>query len=295
MSTPSKIPLLTTGSSGLVGSRFALDYQDEYKIQNLDLNHPTQPTDITQLDQVLKTVAQSPAKTLIHLAAFTDVTRAWKEKDDKSGLAYQVNVEGTRNIIQACEQFDKHLIHISTAYVFDGEQEGLYLETDQPNPIEWYGQTKWEAEQLVMESEADWTILRIDQPFRSDHFLKPDVARRIISNLQNNRLPPQFTNQYFGPTFIDDLAKVLDFFIEHKVKGLFHASSGEKWSPFEFAQAIQKTHQLPGEVKPGDLTNYLKTLNRPYQQNTALECSKLRQVLDFSLISIKEAIGQIKP
>jgi len=286
-----KIPILATGVTGLVGSKFQQLYQEEYEVQNLDINHPISPTDITNYDQVISTVSQSSAKSLVHLAAFTNVTAAWEQRDDKNGLAYQVNVVGTQNIIKACKETNKHLIHISTAYVFDGESDNLYSEEDRPNPIEWYGQTKWEAEQAVMSSDISWTVLRIDQPFRSDSFERLDVVRKIINGLNNNSLPPQFSNQYFGPTFIDDFAKVIDFFIRERSRGLFHASSGEKWSPFEFAQAVKTAHHLKGDINPGDLDEYLKTLNRPYQKNTAMSSKKLRQMIDFQMKTVKEALS----
>lgn len=289
-----KIPLLTTGANGLVGSKFVEIFENQYEVQNLDLKHPTHPTDITKPNQVLQAFEESEAEAVIHLAAFTNVTAAWEQKGDKSGTAYQVNVDGTKNIVDACRNTGKFLIHISTAYVFDGENESLYTEDDQPNPIEWYGQTKWEAEQAVMQSEIGWSILRIDQPFRSDSFERPDVVRKIINALKKDRLPPQFTNQYFGPTYINDFSKVLDFFIRTKTQGLFHAASGEKWSPYEFAQLIKEAHQLDGEVKKGDLAEYLKTLNRPYQKNTAMSSEKLAKAIDFKLINIQEAIKTIE-
>ena len=287
-----KIPLLATGISGLVGSKFAQLYSDKYQVQSLDINHPSQPTDITNLDQVLLALSNSPASTIIHLAAFTNVTQAWNQKGDKNGLAYQVNVIGTKNIIEACQLTNKHLIHISTAYVFDGKIDEMYSEQDQPNPIEWYGQTKYQAELLVQDSDLDWTILRIDQPFRSDLYPRADVLRKIVAGLKNKSLPPQFSNQWFGPTFIDDFAKVLDFFVTNKITGLFHASSGEKWSPFEFAVIINKKLGLKGEIKPGDLNEYLKTINRPYQKNTAMRTDKLKAIIDFELTSVKKAVAK---
>ncbi len=290
----SKIPLITTGINGLVGSKFADVYQDKYEIDSIELRHPVRPVDITNYQDVIRVFEKSEAEAVIHLAAFTNVTAAWKQNQDKSGVAYQVNVIGTENIIKACQETSKHLIHISTAYVFDGEKEGLYTEEDEPNPIEWYGQTKWEAEQAVMSSEIDWTILRIDQPFRSDDFEKQDLAHKIIAGLQNDRLYPMFTDHYFGPTFIDDFALVLDFFIQNKKTGLFHAASGEKWSDYEFAQLIKETHNLSGEIRKGDLKSYLQTLNRPYQKNTALDVTKLRETIDFPLNSVKKAVEQIE-
>jgi dTDP-4-dehydrorhamnose reductase len=249
--------------------------------------------DITVLDQVKTAFEKSPSEVVIHFAAFTDVTKAWEQKGDKSGIAWQVNVLGTQNVISAAKQSGKHLIHISTAYVFDGENTQMYTEEDQPHPIEWYGQTKFEAEQLIKQSDINWTILRIDQPFRSDPFPKLDTAHRIIEGIKLGKLYPQFTDHFFGPTFIDDFVKVINFFIRTQTKGLFHASSGEMWSDFDFAQSLNQALNLGGEIQKGSLDTYLKTLNRPYQKNTALNCQKLKQILDFELTPISQAVKKI--
>ena len=289
-----KNPLLTTGLNGLVGSRFALDFTNAYDFDNLDLRDQQQPTDITNYEQVLTRFQNSSATHIIHLAAYTDVTGAWKQTNDKNGLAYKVNVVGTKNIVKAAQITNKHLIYISTAYVFDGEKKEMYTEEDVPNPIEWYGKTKWLAEEIVKKTSIPWTILRIDQPFRSDQFDKIDTVHRIIKGIQDGTLYPQFKNHYFGPTYINDFGKVLDFVVRTSPTGLFHASSGESWSDFEFAKLINETLKLGGKIKSGDLDAYLAKLERPYQRNTAMDTTKLTKILDFKQKKIKEAIKELR-
>lgn len=286
--------ILGTGLSGLVGSKLVQTYEDSHSFENLDLSDPSNPVDITNPDQVKKALSASDAPFVVHFAAFTDVTKAWEQKDDKDGIVYKVNVEGTKNIIKACEETEKHLIHISTAYVFDGNKTETYTEADSMSPIEWYGQTKAWAEEAVCSSSCGWTILRIDQPFRSDPFPKLDIAHRIIKGLQEGTLPPLFTDHYFGPTYIDDFVKVIDWVLRTKTTGLFNASSGEMWNDFEFGKTIQEKLNLSGEVRPGYLDSYLATLQRPYQRNTALNCSKLLARLDFAFTDIKSALSQVK-
>lgn len=285
--------LLVTGLNGLIGSRLHADLALEYNFDSLDVSHPTAPVDITNPEQVRSAFARSTADTVVHFAAFTNVSAAYEERDNTNGIVYKVNVTGTQNIVTACQESGKHLIHISTAYVFDGNKSGMYTELDSPNPIEWYGTTKAKAEEVVMNSLIPWTIVRIDQPFRSDPFPKADIAHRIVAGLQSNTLYPQFTNHTFGPTYINDLVKVLNWLIQTKTTGLFHATNGESWTDFDFATAVKKIHNLPGEVKPGDLDAYLKTLSRPYQRNTALNSSKLIGMLPFKLKTIEEALAEV--
>lgn len=287
--------VLTTGLNGLIGSKLSLDFASQYHFENLDLLHPTLPVDITKYDQIMSRFEANPeARFVVHFAAYTDVTGAWNQRGDKTGIAYQVNVQGTKNLIAACKATEKHLIHISTAYVFDGEKPEPYTELDEPKPIEWYGETKALAEAAVMSSDIPWTVLRIDMPFRSDAFTKIDFAHRVLKGIVDGKLYPQFTNHFVGPTFINDFAKVIDFIIRTKTTGLYHASSGEQWSDFDFAVAMNEIHQLGFEVKPGDLQAYLATLDRPYQKNTALNTDKLRSLLDFQPQTVRAAIAAIQ-
>lgn len=291
-----KISVITTGLNGLIGSKLETDFNQKYAFENLDILHPTTPVDITNYDQIMARFALVPeAKEVVHFAAFTDVNAAWNQRGDKTGIVYKVNVGGTENLIKACQTTGKHLIHISTAYVFNGEKTDSYLETDPMSPIEWYGQTKSLAEEAVQNSDIDWTILRIDMPFRSDAFAKIDFAHRVIKGMTEGKLYPQFNNHYVGPTFIDDFVKIIDFILRTKTTGLFHASSGEKWTDYDFAKTVSQSLNLGFDVKVGDLNAYLATLERPYQKNTSLNCQKLHQILDFKPSSVAEAIGKIKP
>ncbi len=277
-----------TGGKGLVGSRFITDFNHQYTFLHLDINDPVQPVDITKYGQVMAALDAKGVTAIVHFAAYTDVTGAWKQSGDKDGIAYQVNVIGTETMVKAANDLGAQLINISTAYVFDGTKEELYTEADPVQPIEWYGQTKAWAEEVVQNQAQSWTILRIDQPFRPDDFPKADVVHRILAGLQAGTLYPQFTDHYFGPTFIPDFAKVLDWTLRSKTTGLFHASSGEKWTDYDFARAVAEANGIdPSVVTKGSLAEYLKTSERPYQKNTAMSVEKLKSMIDFEMQDIK--------
>lgn len=289
-----KATVLATGLQGLIGSKFAQVFAHDYDFVSLDIHDPVRPTDITDFEQVLAAFQASSASVVVHLAAFTDVTAAWQQSGNKQGVAYQVNVIGTQNIVKAAHETGKHLIHISTSYVFNGHQPEPYRETDTPSPLEWYGETKLLAEEHVQASSSPWTILRIDQPFRSDGFARPDVLRKMSAALQRPDKPKFFADHYFGPTFIDDFARVIDWVIRTKNTGLFHASSGEQWSDYRLAEALCRIKNLPPNFEAGSLAEYLKTAQRPYQINSAMNCDKLKAALDFSLLSIEDALAQVQ-
>jgi dTDP-4-dehydrorhamnose reductase len=287
-----KTKIITTGINGLVGSCFKKRYGEQYEIINLGLDEKT-PTDITDLAAIEEIVQANPdAEAILHLAAYTDVNGAQAQNGDKNGLAYRVNVLGTKNIAEMAASYNKYLMVISTAYVFDGEKSEPYIETDQPRAIEWYGQTKlWAEEEVLARRDLQAAILRIDQPFSLGDFEKKDVLHKIMAGLETDSLYPQFNDHYFGPTYIDDFARVMDFFLRQRLTGIYHATSGESWSDYKFARLIAEAFGFDLEkVKEGSLTEYLKTAARPYQRNTALNNAKLLNVLDFELQNIAEII-----
>lgn len=267
------IPLLGTGLTGLVGSKFVELYQEKYACTNLDL---ATGVDITDAAQVMDAIVKHPASVVVHFAAFTDVTKAHQENGDREGMVYKVNVRGTKHIVDAVKQAGKRLIHISTAYVFDGEKPTPYTEEDSVHPIEWYGQTKAYAEEQVLQADINAVILRIDQPYRLDEFPKLDILHRIKKGLEEKTLPPMFTDHTFCPTRIEQFAQTLDFMIHNDVQGIFHATTDPMTTDYEFAQQVKQQFGLAGEIQKGSLEEFLKTTSRPYQKNTALDTTKLQ-------------------
>lgn len=285
--------VIVTGANGLIGSAFCSSLKQNYDLLPFDVSDPHNPVDITNAESVKKAVHASTAGFVVHFAAFTDVTAAWQQTDDTTGLAYKVNVEGTQNLVNACNDTQKQLIHISTAYVFDGEKENQYSESDKPNPIEWYGKTKALAEEYIQANANNWTIFRIDQPFKATPFTKLDLVHKIAADLQAGTLSPQFSDHYFGPTCIEDFIKTIDWAIRHSKQGLYHASNGETWNNYDFAREVARRFNKQDSVQSSSLADYLKTSSRPYQKNTALNSQKLFAEIDFSYTPIKKAIEQV--
>lgn len=270
--------ILGTGLSGLVGSKFVEIANDRFEFQNLDL---TTGVDILNESQVKSAVEKSDADVVVHFAAFTDTQKAFEENGNKNGLTYQVNVVGTKNVANACAQFGKYLVHISTSYVFDGEKETPYLEIDPTHAIEWYGQTKLWAEEVVMQACHKYSILRIDRPYRRDEFPKLDILHKVVEKLKTNTLPPQFADTSWTPTSIEKFSEILMNVCERQPNGIFHTTTEPIFSDYTFALWVKEQYGLSGEVKEGSLTDYLQNNPRPYQRNTALNTDKLQAFMSM--------------
>lgn len=287
-----KTPILTTGLTGLVGSRIAEMLGDEYEFFNMDL---TVGVDITDKDKIEQFVKKHPAKVMLHLAAFTDVNGAYAQTDDKEGVCYKVNVEGTKNIAQVCKENDIYLIHISTDFVFSGEKDQPYIETDVRNPIEWYGQTKAWAEEEVEKTLDHYAIARIGYPFRAKFEDKLDIVSKTKQGLIDGTLYPQFSDMIITPTYVDDIARFMKVMFEKQPQGIFHLNSSTSLSPFELAKKIATAFNLDQDsIKEGSLEEYLKTTDRPYQKTSKISNEKAQQELGINPMTIEEALEDIK-
>ena len=286
-----KLSVIGTGLDGLVGSRFVELYTDECDITNLSL---ATGVDITNKDQVMEAMSESTAPVIIHLAAFTDTAAAHADNGNTDGLCYRVNVDGTAAVVDAARATGKYLIHISTDYVFDGIKDGSYTETDVPKPIEWYGQTKYQAEQIVTKSGIPAAIIRIAFPYRTSFEAKADLLAKTLNGIRQHTLYPQFTDTLITPTFIDDIAHVLNLFVEKRPTGIFHAVGSTSLSNYDFALAVAEAfHEDPTVIKQGSLTEFLQTANRPYHRYLALSNNKLARELEYHMATLEEGLAAI--
>lgn len=269
--------IIGTGLSGLVGSKVVEILSETYHFSNLDLSVGV---DITNADQVNTAIAQSPAQVVIHMAGFTDVNAAEQQSGDKTGVAYQVNVVGTRNVAEACQKNGKYLINISTGYVFDGTKPKAYTETDTTNPIDWYSKNKLEAEHIVTELLPDSSVtLRINFPYRLDDFPKKDLWHKMAASLLDGKNGPFFTDHFYTLTPIEWFASVIEWAIQTQPVGIFHATTDTVYSDFTLAQEVAKSLGISRELVGSSLEEYNKTAPRKYAQSLILSNEKLTQAM----------------
>ncbi|MBI2464850.1 NAD(P)-dependent oxidoreductase [Candidatus Shapirobacteria bacterium] len=281
--------VITTGLSGLVGSRL-LEIFPDYRLQDLSLDSGH---DVLKPNTLVDTFSRSPAKTVLHFAAFTDTNAAWEQRGDKNGLCYQLNVIGTKNIADLCRQYHKHLIHISTDYVFDGSKTTSYTETDTLNPLDWYAQTKYDAEKVV---SPEFTVIRIASPYRAIFNAKIDLVRKIIGKLKNNEVCKLFADQYTTPTFIDDIAIGLGKVINNPLLGIYHLVGSSSQSVYDMGQQIANIFGFDQKlIQPSSLADYLKTDNaRPYAPNLSLSNQKFIDNYSFTPKTLSEGLAEMK-
>ncbi|MBI4032968.1 MAG: NAD(P)-dependent oxidoreductase [Candidatus Blackburnbacteria bacterium] len=295
MTTPSFAVL---GASGLVLSRF-LELYPKTVVSAPDISE----LDITDQDAILHWTKKLPQTSVVVLgAAYTDVDGAEKEKEDKSGVVYKVNVLGPQNVSLACKQHGLFLIHISTDFVFSGTQDykGPYREDQEPvldeENLGWYGQTKFMGEQEVQGSGAIAAILRISYPFRSNYELKIDFARNILFLYDQGKLYPMFSDQYLTPTFVDEAVGVIKKIGEQKLQGVFHCASSNITTPYDFATLLlRRARGATNIVKRSSVLDFRKQFPerslRP--QYGGLDSRKTSEELGIHFMRWEESVDEL--
>lgn len=247
------------GSSSMVGSRFC--QQTSFRLIKADLNGEVS-VDLTKPDSLQTFFRNYKFGSAVVFSAMTDVDTTEKERGNKDGIAWRVNVDGLVEVAKLCKKFSRGLIFISTDFVFDG-QKGPYNEDDPRggdlNKVSWYGITKIEAEEHIEKIVSDYLILRIAYPYRSKFEPKADFAKDILVKFETNSLYPMFFDQNITPTFIDDISPALELLIKKKQKGIFHIASPASTTPYDFAKYLLEVFKKDSDgLKKGSIIQFLK-------------------------------------
>ena len=219
---------LVTGAFGLVGSRFVELYPHPQDLLTpglgeFDLAHPGEY------------LAKENPDVVLNFAAYTNVSEAEKQRGDQNGPCWQINVEGTKNLVAALLA-NTRLIHISTNYVFSGSaaDPGPYAADHQPETnsqlLTWYGYSKAEAERVVGDRG---TVVRLISPIRAKYPAKLDYLRKPLDLFNQGKLYPLFTDQQISLTYIDEACLALQKIIDQNLSGVFHMSCPDTTTPYE--------------------------------------------------------------
>jgi dTDP-4-dehydrorhamnose reductase len=230
--------VLVTGAAGQLGrdtvARFEAGGHDVIACTRGDL-------DAGDRDAVLATVTTLRPAAIVHCAAWTAVDACETDPD----RAYRDNALAPRWVAEAAHRVGAHLCHLSTDYVFSGEQPDPYVEWDTPDPRSVYGRSKWAGEREV---GSDATIVRTSwvSGLHGNNMVK--TILRLAS--QHERL--QFVaDQRGNPTFAEDVAGMICRLVVDRRGGVYHVTNQGAVSWYEFAREVLVAAGLdPARVDP---------------------------------------------
>jgi dTDP-4-dehydrorhamnose reductase len=290
----SALKLLITGASGLYGSKLAqLALAVGYEvyssdIQSLSVYGNFVKLDISEKEQVEEAFKSIKPDVVVHAATLTDVDKCELNQE----LAWKVNVEGTKNIVEAAKSVDSFLIYISTDYVFSGEKGG-YIETDMPNPINYYGVTKLKAEEIV-KAQQEYFIARPSVIYGATPAAgKVNFALWLIETLRKGERVKIVTDQWNTPTLNTNLAEMTLEAVECRLTGIYHLCGATRVSRYEFAEQIADVFGLnKALIDPVFSAQFSWPAKRP--TDSSLDTSKAQGVLKNKPLALPEALERLK-
>ena len=283
--------LLITGVSGQVGlevfklsnhQNYGIYFGHETKIPNENLLK----ADIRDRQKIFDIVREIKPDWIVHCAAATKVD--WCETNREQ--AWKINVTGTKNLVDASMEINSKFLYVSTDYVFDGKK-GNYKETDEAEPINFYGKTKLEGE-LIVKGLQNFLIMRTSHVY--SHMRDNFVLWLIEKLKQGNVECPH--NMISSPTSSFELAEAILKAIKKELNGVYHSAGNEQISRYGFAKKIAKVFGYDDyNVKSIEMKDLDFTAKRP--ENSSLNTSKiLNKGIEFSDVyaALEKLKGQMK-
>lgn len=220
--------------------------------------------DITDSKAVERVITKVNPDSVIHCAAYTAVDAA----EDNFDLCKKINVDGTRNIAAVCKKIDCKIIYISTDYVFNGEGEKAFEPDEKTEPLNVYGLTKFQGEEVIKEYTEKYFIVRISWVFgiNGKNFVK------TMLQLGKEKKEVNVVNDQIGsPTYTFDLAVLLVDMVETQRYGIYHATNEGICSWYEFACEIFMQAGLEVKVNPVDSSAFPSKAKRPHNSRLSKE------------------------
>ena len=291
--------ILITGSNGLLGQNivkqllnnninFLATSKGENRVSNLSPNN-YKKLDITNKEEVISIFESYSPTVVINTAAMTNVDACESEKE----ACWDMNVNAVQYLVDSCIQHNSHLIHLSTDFVFDGEN-GPYKESDTPNPLSYYGLSKFEAEKIIQNSTLEkWAIARTIIVYGMvEKMSRSNVVLWAKSALEKGEPINVVDDQFRSPTHGSDLAKGCLLIAEKEANGIFHLSGKEVMSILELVEKVADYYQLDKSIiSPIKSTTLNQAAKRP--PITGFDLTKANKELEYYPLSFEEGLALV--
>lgn len=286
-----KEKLLIIGGSGFVGSTLANYAKNDFDViltfnKNKPKNSNFQSFQVELLenrDTIIELLQTLKPNFIVHTAAHSSVDLC----ETNPTLADDLHIDVTKDIANICKKINSKLIYLSTDAVFNGKLKKKFSEEDKTEPINYYGLTKLNAENIILNSSKRNVILRTAVIY--GWHKKSRFSNWIIETLKEKRRVDPHIDQYNTPTLVDDLAKAILKIIKMNVSGLYHATGRTCVNRFEFASLIADIFNLDKHlIIP--VTSLEKKQLAPRPKHTCLDSRLLEKTINFNFSELSSGI-----
>lgn len=291
--------IIIIGSNGLVGQALVNYFQEinNYELIAISKNHNINPNlnskfesiDITNYTEINYILSLYNPDVIINTAAVSSIDECENDKNNCTN----VNFLAVKNISEFCIKNDIHFIHFSSDFIFQGTKHN-YNENDIAEPVNFYGQTKLDAEKEIISNNNISTIIRVELVYGYlKNLAKQNILTWVLNNLKNNTKIKVVSDQYRTPTYVYDIAFATEQIINNKEFGIFNIGGTETYSIFEIATKIAEIFNLNNKLISPVLTYDLnEKTKRPL--NTSFCIDKAKNILNYRPNSLSENLTKIK-
>ena len=278
--------ILITGSNGLLGQKLVALLANKEGVTLLTTSkganrisntngYQYQSLDITNEKEVAAIFNAFKPDTIINTAAMTNVDSCESLQKE----CWELNVTAVEYLIKYAELHQAHLIHLSTDFVFDGEN-GPYKESDQANPLSYYGKSKLAAEKLVQQANTKWSIVRTIIVYGvAENMSRSNIVLWAKEALEKGDPLTIVDDQFRSPTLAEDLAMGCWLIAEKQATGIFHLSGKDLMSIIELVYRV------------ADFYNYDKSNVQPIKSNSLNQAAKRPPKTGFILDKAINELG----
>jgi len=287
--------IIVTGGSGMVGSNF-IHFMSKKNITLLSVyySNPTNfnycdnhKIDIVNKEAVLNLKKFNP-DIIIHCAAITNI--AFCEENPR--IAYNVNVKGTKNLIELAKITQAIFVYISSDAIFDGEK-GMYTEDNPPNALTVYGKTKAEGEYYCSNNYNLSIIIRTNVFGRNNFIPKTSFVESLLQNLEKNIPYSAFTDAIFSPIYVEELLEIVLELAQKKSYGTYNVVSSVALTKYEFAKTLAKAFDYDlNLIKESSVTTISQNIK--YPKNVSLDNHKISKILNRKIPPLTEMLERFR-
>jgi dTDP-4-dehydrorhamnose reductase len=274
--------ILVTGANGQLGKELRVVAKQFPSFEFLFLSREDLP--IHHFELVRNTFETFKPDYCINCAAYTAVDKAETEKE----LAFIINAESVGILAAVSHAMRCKLIHVSTDYVYDGENHGEHYEAELPKPVSVYGQSKLAGEQAAVANNPDTVIIRTSWVYSQygHNFVK--TMMRLMKEKPSISV---VNDQHGSPTWAADLAGFILHIVLNKewTPGIYNFSNEGNITWYEFAEEIKKIIDSKCELLPILTSSYPTPAKRP--ANSLMSKSKIKAVFGYSLIDWRVSLA----
>lgn len=284
--------LLITGGSGFVGKNLANLFAPHYSVVTTYFQHPTDPDsgtqsfrlDVTDAAEVFSIFERVRPEVVIHAAGNKNVRFCEDHPDE----AYRTNAQGTHNVARACRNLGARMIYLSTDLVFSCEK-GNYKEDELPQPTLAYGRSKLQGERFALEELKDVAVCRSGGIYGKCSPLLSWLSGEIDAG----RTVDCFVDIFNTPTYLENLAEMMDVIIRKRLNGVFHTVGRERVSRFEFFKSYARAFGLDESLlSPISIAGMTESLF--LQPDSSLSVAQTSKRLAIAFNSIAEGFTRLK-